>query len=261
MEFSKLNYRIDGPADAPWLTLAHSLATDMRMWEPQIAALSQHFRVLRFDARGHGASDHQTDTTSMSDLVDDVLRLWHSLNIAQSHFVGLSMGGMTGVGVALKAPEKVLSLVACDCRLDAPPFFRDMWDQRISAVRQQGMEGVLEQTLSTWFTPEKRAQNDRLIQQVSRMILETPVRGYLACADALKGLDYKGHLSELSVPTLFMVGEQDGPHPEEMKTLAEMTPNAQFQVLENAAHLSNMEQPDAFNRAVLTFLHKDPSSA
>jgi len=249
----RLNYRIDGPVNAPWLTLSHSLATDISMWEPQIAALSQHFRVLSYDARGHGSSQVPTGPYTMQQLVDDVIQLWDALNIKQSHFIGLSMGGMTGVGVALHAPERIGKLLACDCRLDAPEFFRNMWDTRMHAIHTGGIEGVLSQTIGTWFTQTQLTEGGPLIEQVSNMIRRTQAQGYLACAAALKGLDYKQSLSELKVQTRFLVGDQDGPHPPEMSELAKLTPKSELDIIENAAHLSSMEQPHAFNQAALEY--------
>ncbi len=255
----RLNYTIDGPAnknhkDAPWLTLSHSLATDLSMWEPLIAELSQHFRVLRYDARGHGASEIPAGPYAMQDLVDDLIHLWDQLDIEKSHIVGLSMGGMTGTGVALHAPERVDKLLACDCRLDAPEFFINMWNTRMQAIRDGGIEGVLEQTMNTWFTQDQLSQGGPLLEQVSQMILNTPAEGYLACAAALQGLDYKKSLPGIQVPTRFLVGDQDGPHPEEMGKLAVLTPGSELVTLKNAAHLSSMEQPQAFTKAVLDFL-------
>ncbi|MBT3671968.1 MAG: alpha/beta fold hydrolase [Porticoccaceae bacterium] len=250
----KLHYEVTGPLGAPWLTVAHSLATNMSMWESQLPVLSEHFRVLSFDARGHGGSDIPKDSSAMSDLVDDVLGLWDRLNIDCSHFVGLSMGGMTGIGVALKAPNRVQSLVACDCRLDAPRFFQDMWDQRIESVHLDGMQSILAQTMGSWFTPQRLDAGGDVIDNVSQMIVNTRAEGYIACAKALKGLDYKSLLATVAVPTLYVVGDQDGLHPSEMQELARLTPDAKFVILENAAHLANMEQPQIFNRSVLKFL-------
>jgi len=250
----RLNHRIDGPVNAPWLTLSHSLATDISMWEPQIAALSQYFRVLSYDARGHGSSEVPAGPYTMQQLVDDVIQLWDALNIQQSHFIGLSMGGMTGVGVALHAPERVGKLLACDCRLDAPEFFRNMWDSRMQAIHAGGIEGVLSQTIGSWFTQTQLAEGGPLIEQVSEMIRRTPAAGYLACAAALQALDYKKSLADIKIPTRFLVGDQDGPHPLEMAELAKLTPSAELVVLENAAHLSSMEQAKTFNQAALSFL-------
>ena len=123
-----LRCQVTGKAEAPWVTVAHSLATDMSMWEPQLSELAQHFQVLSFDARGHGGSSFPNGPSAMTDLIDDVLLLWDRLSIDHSHFIGLSMGGMTGVGLALKAPTRVKSLIACDCRLDAPDFFKNIRD-------------------------------------------------------------------------------------------------------------------------------------
>ena len=163
-----LHYQITGPLGAPWVTVAHSLATNMSMWESQLPVLSEHFRVLSFDARGHGGSDIPKTSSAMSNLVEDVLGLWDRLNIDCSHFVGLSMGGMTGMGVALKAPHRVQSLVACDCRLDAPRFFPGICgDKRIEVVNSDGMQGILSQTMATWFTPQHLDAGGDVIDHVS----------------------------------------------------------------------------------------------
>ena len=249
-----LNFRIDGPEDAPWLTLSHSLATDMSMWKPQMKELCRNFRVLRYDARGHGASEVPSGPYSMQQLVEDILGLWEQLNIEQSHLIGLSMGGMTGIGVALHAPERIGKLLACDCRLDAPEIFRNMWDARMQAILAAGIEGVPELTMSTWFTPKKLLEGGAMVEQVRQMILETPQEGYLACAAALKELDYKKSLPQLKVPTRYLVGDHDGIHPQEMAELAKLTPGGDLVVLKDAAHLSNIEQPDAFSQAALSFL-------
>lgn len=249
-----LQVDIVGPVGAPWLTLSHSLATDMRSWEPQLKALSAHFRVLRYDARGHGRSGVPNGPYVMQDLVDDVIRLWDQHRIQQSHFVGLSMGGMTGIGLALHAPSRLGKLIACNCRLDAPQMFRDMWDTRIQTIHDSGMAGVAELTLDTWFTKTTVASGGAMLEQVRKMILETPQAGYIACAEALKKLDYKRSLGRLRVPTQFLVGDEDGIHPDEMASIARQASKSALIVLDNAAHLSNMEQPTAFNRAVLEFL-------
>jgi 3-oxoadipate enol-lactonase len=244
-----LNYTISGRPGTPWVTLAHSLATDLRMWQPQLAALEPHFQVLRYDARGHGGSELGEPQFTMLDLADDVVALWDQLDIAHSHFIGLSMGGMTGIGVALEHPARIDRLVACDCRLDAPGFFRSMWDGRIAAVQTGGMAAIVDEVLDTWLVKETGAT-----ELARELIMTTGCEGYIACAKALKILDFKTSLRRLSCPVLFMVGEHDGIHPREMAELAELTPGASLVTLANAAHLSNLEQPAAFNIAVLNFL-------
>jgi len=250
----RLNCSVTGRDHAPWITLAHSLATDKKMWELQLPALNDHFQVLSFDARGHGKSDVPNGPSSMSDLLQDVLGLWDHFNIARSHFVGLSMGGMTGVGLALKYPDRLLSLAACDCRLDSPEFFKNMWDQRIETVRKQGMQGVVDATIGTWFTQQRLLAGGELIDRIRNMITSTNPSGYISCAQALKHLSYKVSLSDLRVPTLYLVGEHDGPHPVEMESLAALSPGAQFSTIADAAHLSNLEQPQRFNAELMCFL-------
>ena len=251
---ANLEYKISGDPEAPWITLSHSLATDMRMWEAQLPALETHFHVLRYDARGHGGSKLGTGEFSMNNLMQDVLDLWDELDIAQSHFLGLSMGGMTGIGLALSNPERLGRLVACDCRLDAPEFFRDMWDQRIASVEQGGMEAIVDGIIATWLCDQTLTSKNSPESLARQLILATPAESYIACARALKGLDYKQSLKDISVPVLYLVGAQDGVHPDEMKVLSELTPGAHFRELEDAAHLSNLEKPLAFNRATMDFL-------
>lgn len=256
----KLNYTISGNADAPWVTLSHSLATDMRMWEPQLPALETRFQILRYDARGHGGSPLGEESFDIDTLVQDVIGLWDELSIERSHFLGLSMGGMTGVGLALRCPERMDRLAACDCRLDAPDFFRNMWDQRIAQIEASGMTALVDDIIATWLCEETLAGEGNQETVARQLILDTPRASYIACARALKTLNYKQDIANITVPVLYLVGEQDGGHPEEMHTLTELTPNARFLCLKNAAHLSNLEKPLAFNRAILDFLLETDSS-
>ncbi|MEP4486732.1 MAG: alpha/beta fold hydrolase [Halioglobus sp.] len=251
-----LNYTVTGNTEAPWVTLAHSLATDMRMWESQVSILQRHYRVLCYDARGHGESPLGNDLLTMETLVSDVIELWDTLEVIESHFIGLSMGGMTGAGLALQHPKRVSSLIACDCRLDAPPQFVDMWEQRIEAVSRGGMEAAVDAILDTWLCNTSEAGRELTESLARELILATPAATYIACAHAIKTLDYKKHLGDLRVPVLYIVGEQDGPHPDAMAELQAQTPDASLVVLVNAAHLSNLDQPDTFNEAMEGFLLK-----
>ena len=224
------------------------------MWAPQLKVLEQNFRVLRYDTRGHGGSALGEIPFAMTDLVEDVLYLWDKLEIEQSHFLGLSLGGMTGIGVALHCPDRVLRLVACDCRLDAPVFFQEMWDQRIAVIESGGLEALVDAVIDTWLCPATREREPGVEKLARQLILETPAKSYVACARALQGLDFKRRLDEVAVPVLYLVGEHDGPHPTEMTELASLTPGALLQVLPDASHLSNLEQHAAFNAALLDFL-------
>jgi 3-oxoadipate enol-lactonase len=190
----------------------------------------------------------------MADLVGDVVGLWESLGIERSHFVGLSIGGMTGFGLALDHPERLISLTACDCRADAPGFFREMWDQRQAIVDADGLEGIVEPTIGTWFTDAASERNPALIKRVRAMIRSTSVEGYLGCGDALKRLHYKRRLGEIRTPTLMIVGDADDPHPQEMRGMAKLVAGARLVEIGRAGHLSNLEQPAAFNEALVDFL-------
>lgn len=249
-----INTRVEGRVDAPWVTFCHSLATDCSMFDEQAAALAADYHVLRYDRRGHGKTDAPAGPYNWDQMIDDVIGLWDALGIERSHYVGLSMGGMTGIGLALGHPERLSSLSACDCRADAPGFFRDMWNTRQTGVVENGMASVVDMTLATWFTERRLAEGGALIERVRRMILDTPINGYMGCTEALKQLDFKSRLGEVTVRTQFIVGADDGPHPDEMATMHERVPGSALHVIENAAHLSNLEQPDAFTGLITAFL-------
>ncbi len=145
-----IDYVIDGPEGAPWITFSNSLATDVSMWDDQVAALDGEFRMLRYDKRGHGATEAVEGPYSFDMLVEDVVGLWDALDIEKSHFVGLSMGGMSALGLALKYPERLDGVVISNARGDAPPAFRDAWDQRIEFVEQNGMAALATPTVERW---------------------------------------------------------------------------------------------------------------
>lgn len=252
-----LHYIVSGNPAGEWLTLSHSLATNLKMWDSQLETLEKSFRLLRYDAYGHGSSTvnsepMRTDLT-MSNLIEDVIHLWDELNIRKSHFVGLSMGGMTGAGLALNHPEKLEKLVLCDCRLDAPRFFLDMWDRRIELVDKGGMSAIVEEVLSTWVS-DKAPNKEANLSRAREFILNTDTTAYIACANALKTLDYKKSLHLISTPVLYLVGDDDGNHPPEMQELANLTPSAALHTISNAAHLSNLDQVESFNSAIIEFL-------
>jgi 3-oxoadipate enol-lactonase len=250
----RLSALIEGREDGAWVTFAHSLATEASLFDAQAQALADRYRILRFDMRGHGRSAAPPRPYALPDLVGDVVALWDALRIERSHFVGLSIGGMTGIGLALDHPDRLLSLAACDCRADAPEFFRNMWDQRQAIVDAKGLEGIVEPTIATWFSEAARAANPALIERVRAMIRGASHEGYLGCGDALKRLDYKRRLSDIRTPTLMIVGDADGPHPQEMRAMAELVPGARLVEIGPAGHLSNLEQPAAFNQALTRFL-------
>lgn len=257
----RLACRIDGDADKPWLILSNSLATDHSMWSPQIGVLTRAYHVLRYDTRGHGASAAPPAPYSLAALVDDVIALMDEFEIERADFLGLSLGGMTGLGLALDHPDRIRRLICCDARADAPEAYRQMWPANIARAREQGMEALVEPTLERWFSEPFRAKraSGPVMNATGEMIRRTSVEGYAGCATALMGLDYLPRLGEIVVPTLYIVGENDPAAPRAvMEDMAAQTPAADFFAIPQAAHLSNLERPDAFNNAVKGWLDERP---
>ena len=247
--------KIDGPATAPWLVMSNSLAADHTMWDPQLALLTKTYRLLRYDTRGHGASGAAAGPYSFEMLVEDVLALMDHNRIERAAFIGISLGGMTGLGLALTHPERVTRLVCADARADAPSSFVKGWDDRIALVDKNGMAGIVEATLERWFEKQTRAARPDFVKQIGKMIVKTSAVGYKGCVEALKRLDYLKDLQTLRMPTLFVVGEGDqAAPPEAMRRMAESVPGAAFKSIANAAHLSNLDNPSGFNNAIADFL-------
>lgn len=259
-EFADVNgiriaYRLDGPAGAPVVTLSHSLSASHAMWEPQLPALTDAYRVLRFDTRGHGASSAPSGEYTLDQLADDVIALWDRLGIAKSHFCGLSMGGMIGQTLALKAPDRLQSLVLCDTASGYPAEAQAMWADRIAAARASGLEAGIEGTIDRWFSPGFVARAPDVIDGVRSMIAATPVDGYCGCGAAISRLNLTHRLGEIATPTLVICGEDDPGTPLAMsETIRDGIPGARLVVLPVARHLSNMEDVAGFNAALRAFL-------
>ena len=251
---NRLHVAIDGRSDGPWLTCLHALAANLRLWEPQVGPLGAAFRLLRISARGHGESTAENAANSVDDLAADVVAVWDALGIERSHVLGLSLGGMTGIGLALDHGDWVERLVAADCRADAPPFFVDMWTKRQQTMRESGMAAVADETLPIWFSETTRTTRPEVVETARAMIAGTSEPGYLGASRALQRLDYKRRLADIRCPTLFLVGAHDGPHPQEMREMAALVSGAEFVEIADAAHMSSLEQPERFTEAALRFL-------
>ena len=247
--------RVDGEAGKPWLVLSNSLAADHRMWDAQVPWLTGRYRVLRYDTRGHGGSDAPIGDYAFDDLVADVVAVMNHHDVARARYVGLSLGGMTGLGLALAHPERVERLVVCDARADAPPPFVKSWDDRIAAIEAGGMEVIVAGTLERWLTPAFRAREPAEAERLAAMIRATSPAGYRGCAAALKRLDYLKDLGRLTAPTLYVVGAEDSAAPEAaMRAMAEATPGGRLAVVAEAAHIANVDNPAGFRAALDGFL-------
>lgn len=251
----RLWVRVEGGGDRPWIVLANSLGSDHSMWDPQIAALTRRYRVLRFDTRGHGKSDTPPGDWTMADLEADTLALMDAQGIDRADYMGLSLGGMVGLGLALRAPQRFGRMVMADGRADAPEAFLTNWDNRIAKVQAEGLAGIVEMTLQTWFTPDWIAANPETVDHVRAMVLGNDATGYIRCCGALRGLDYLRHLGKVTIPVLYVVGAVDkGAAPEVMREMAAATPGSRFEMVPDAAHISNMNNPAGFNHAIAAFL-------
>lgn len=250
-----VNYTIEGPEDGPVVTLSHSLSANLSMWDLQAAALRSHYRVIRYDTRGHGQTDAPEGTYTLDQLADDVQALLDALGITRSHYVGLSMGGMIGQTLALRHPDLLDRLVLCDTSSAMPPGSEDLWNERIATVERDGMDAMVDATIERWFTPGFIADHDDQVEPVRQMIRATPVPGYAGCGHAIKTLNLTDKLGRITAPTLAIVGEDDPGTPVSAhEVIRDNIPGAMLVVLPSAMHLSNIEQAEKFNAALLGFL-------
>jgi 3-oxoadipate enol-lactonase len=250
-----INYTLEGPANAPVVTMSHSLATDLTMWDPTVSALKDRFRVLRYETRGHGKTDAPKGPYTLDQLADDALGLLKALGIERTHWVGLSMGGMIGQTLALKAPHVFASLSLCDTSSRIPAEAKPAWQDRIRTAESQGMEPLVEPTLARWFTEPFRQSRKDVVGKVAAMIRTTPPAGYAGCCHAISALDLTDRISAIKMPTIAIVGEDDPGTPVAAhKVIHERIAGSRLEIIPKAAHLSNMEQPDIFNKALTGFL-------
>jgi 3-oxoadipate enol-lactonase len=250
-----INYELSGKEGAPVVMLSHSLACSLVMWQPQMAVLESAFQVLRFDTRGHGDSDAPQGPYSLELLTADTVGLLDALSIETVHFVGLSMGGMIGQCLALDYSDRLNSLALCDTSAIMPEETQPIWQQRIDAAGEIGMAGQVDETLERWFRPEYLQQNPPEVEMIRRQILATPVTGYSGCCEAIRRLAYLDRLSEIKLSTLIMVGEEDPGTPvAASEAMHGRISGSKLVILPSARHLSNIEQAEAFNNALMDFL-------
>nr|WP_067288241.1 alpha/beta fold hydrolase [Marinobacterium profundum] len=240
---------------APWLMLSNSIAADHTMWDGQVPLLTKRYNVLRYDARGHGLSDAPPGPYSFALLVKDIISILDHLDIERTSFMGLSLGGMTALGLALEHPERLDKLVCCDARADAPEPFVNSWVERIGLIEKFGLKAILNGTVERWLVPSFVQSHPDEVARIEAMIMGTSPAGWIGCAEALKQLDYLKDLAAIKVPTLFVAGAEDGGAPlPVMQAMTNAVAGAELVVVPNAAHLSNLDNPEGFNSAISGFL-------
>lgn len=241
--------------DAPWIVLSHSVGSSSLMWWPQRALLENHYRVLAYDTRGHGDSDAPDGPYSPDDLVGDVVALMDHFDIERADFMGLSLGGRTGLGLVLAHPHRVNRFICCDARADAPPDVVRGWEQRVAEVEKGGMRAVLSLTMERWFTPAFRERERDAMREIEAMFLATSVTGYKGVVEAIKRFDCMGELGRIRVPTLYVVGAEDtGAPPALVRQMANATPGARYVEIPDAAHVANINNQKAFDAAIANYL-------
>jgi len=247
-----LYYEIEG--NGPWLTLSHSLACNLHMWDPQMELLTKHFKVLRFDTRGHGKSHVPAAPYSLDELATDVVELFLELGIQRTHWMGLSMGGMIGQTMILKWPQLFLSIVLADTTSRRPDNAVQMWADRAKIAREQGMQGLLDSTLSRWFTQAYKEANSAKLQKIAQGILTTPVVGFAGCSSAIAHINTFDRLNEINCPTMIVVGIEDhGTPPEMAKKIHSQIKDSVLHIIPDASHISNVEQTEVFNQLLEEF--------
>jgi 3-oxoadipate enol-lactonase len=249
-----INYRIDGPEGAPWIVFSNSLATSLAMWDEQAAALQNSYRVLRYDQRGHGGTDAPAGRYAFDTLFADALALIDALGIEKTNFAGLSMGGATALGLVERHPERFDRVIVCDSPCQSTPQSSQQWEERIAIAQKQGIAALVEPTIARWFPAETVAKNPPHLDKVRAMIRSTPADGFIGCAAALADHDYASAVASVTRPVLFVAGEKDGAAPAAMRKLHEKLNGSRFVELSGAGHISNMDRPAEFNRAMGDFL-------
>jgi 3-oxoadipate enol-lactonase len=249
-----LQCRVDGPEGAPWLVFSNSLMTDLSLWDDQVAAFGDRYRILRYDQRGHGRSTVPPGDCTFDRLVDDLAALLDHFDVTAATVAGVSMGGVTTLGLAARHPARIARVAICDCQSASSPAGAAAWDDRIAIAQTGGMEALVEPTVTRWFRPQAVQESPGIMDRVRPMIAGTPLNGFIRAARALQNYDFRPHLAALACPALFMVGAHDGVLPASMRTMAAACPGADLTIIPDAGHLINIEQPAAFNAALATLL-------
>jgi 3-oxoadipate enol-lactonase len=246
----------DGPDEGPVLVLAHTLATSRAMWRRQIPHFARRYRVVSYDLRGHGESAAPDYPYSLEMLSEDVIGVLDSLGLERpAIFLGISIGGMVGQALALRHPDRFRAIILANTVSRTPAEGQGIWDQRIEAIRKDGVESQVQPTLERWLSPEFRAREPETTQWVADMIRATPAVGMIGCAKAIQKLDYTDQLEQITLPTLIIAGEKDPGSPvAAAQVIHERIKGSRLEVIPGCLHQTPIEAPDRFNQIVDDFL-------
>jgi 3-oxoadipate enol-lactonase len=262
----RMHYTVDGPKianeaaneSAPWVTFITGIANDTTLFAGQVGALSDKYRVLRYDLRGQGKTESTPGDYTIASLGADLVALWDALGIKRSHLVALGLGGPVAMRVAIDHPSRIIALMPTCCRASMVPDFAARWHSLTETVLTGGIEAIVEQTTQRWFSEDFKVANPKVLDGVREMIRGTSKEGYLGVVAAFLGLDIEDEINRISVPTLFIGGADDmlgGPEIL-MRTLAAKVPGASYMPVPKAAHIANLQNETGYNALMRAFLDK-----
>ena len=248
----QLNVQVEGPERAPVLMLCNSLGTDLHMWDDQVKAITERYRLVRYDRRGHGKSGAPKGPYNMEMLGRDALAVMDGVGVQKVNWCGLSMGGMVGMWLGANVPQRIDRLVLSNT--SSYMADKQIWNDRIKTVRAGGLAAIVDGTMERWFTKPFRESSPEAMERIRAMFMATNTEGYIGCGQAIRDMDHRPLLAKINTPTLVVAGRYDlGTPLEAGEFIAQHTPNAQLAVLETA-HIANMEQPKVYTDTVLEFL-------
>jgi 3-oxoadipate enol-lactonase len=251
-----LDHRLRGPEGAPVLTLSNSLGTTQELWERQLPAFVQRFRVLTYDHPGHGVSGLPEQPCTVESLSHPLVALLDELGLERVSHCGVSLGGMVGMALALEAPERVERLVLTSTSVYLGP--REVWDERARVVRDEGMEAIADDVVGRWFTPDFAREEPETVARFRAMLAAAPTEGYARCCEAIAAWDGRERISAITAPVLVIAGADDRATPvEHAELIASGIPGARVRIVEHAAHLANVAHAGAFTRAALEHLGQE----
>jgi len=250
-----LQVRIDGRDGAPWLVLAHSIGTGLEIFDGQIAAFGRDYRILRYDARGHGQSDAPVGPYTTDLLADDFRGLLAHFGVSRAHIVGVSIGGLTAIAAALRHESAVASIVVSNSRTAVPPDYATAIAARNRLIRAEGMAAIVPSMLKVSLSSETIAAQPELAERFEKIVRAVSVEGFAACAEAVGNNRLGEQLGEIRVPSLFIAAEADAAFPPSaVRDEQLLVPGSEFVQIPGAGHLSNLNRPEEFNATVLDFL-------
>ena len=248
-------YRWDGQSSGPVVMMAHAMGTSLRIWDDQVAALAAKYRILRYDWRGHGATDAPPGPYSLEQFSDDAVAVMDALAIDKVHWVGISTGGMIGQGLGIDHADRLHSLALCNTTPQSTPWYRSWVAERQAVVREHGMQPVWDMTKALWFTDSYVAQANASYERIRKVFVETPVDGYLGGTSAVADLNYADRLHQVRAPTLVIAAGDDPVTPlDHSQTIHANIVGSELAVIEGQRHFSNVEAPTEFNALLDNFL-------